>query len=229
MHARTHGQPRPPACTHVSIDMHKRTHARTHACMRARVPGHARTHARTHACTHVCMDMHARTHARTHACMRRCRRAWTRTHACTHVCVDMHARTHARMHARTYAWTCTCARTHTCKHACMHAGMHGHVRMHANGQSVAACAARMQAMVSAAGIEPALARMRPKIWPLRHESLTSHRTIQSWLPSLPPPTFFNTNYGMQCTTMNHETLGIPEKPKKPKAYLSNLLKNRGFS
>ena len=34
---------------------------------------------------------------------------------------------------------------------------------------------------------------------------------------------------MQCTTMNHETLGIPEKPKKPKAYLSNLLKNRGFS
>jgi len=111
----------------------------------------------------------------------------------------------------------------------MHAGMHGHVRMHANGQSVAACAARMQAMVSAAGIEPALARMRPKIWPLRHESLTSHRTIQSWLPSLPPPTFFNTNYGMQCTTMNHETLGIPEKPKKPKAYLSNLLKNRGFS
>ena len=51
----------------------------------------------------------------------------------------------------------------------------------------------------------------------------------SWLPSLPPPTFFNTNYGMQCTTMNHETLGIPEKPKKPKAYLSNLLKNRRFS
>ena len=209
--------------------MHKRTHARTHACMRARVPGHARTHARTHACTHVCMDMHARTHACMHAQVQACMdthacvharvrghaRTDARTHACTHVCMDMHVRTHAHMQAR--------------MHACMHAGMHGHVRMHANGQSVAACAARMQAMVSAAGIEPALARMRPKIWPLRHESLTSHRTIQSWLPSLPPPTFFNTNYGMQCTTMNHETLGIPEKPKKPKAYLSNLLKNRGFS
>ena len=157
------------------------------------------------------MHGHARMRART------C--AWTCTHGRTHACMHARMHGHARAHARTHAST----------HACMHAGMHGHVRMHANGQSVAACAARMQAMVSAAGIEPALARMRPKIWPLRHESLTSHRTIQSWLPSLPPPTFFNTNYGMQCTTMNHETLGIPEKPKKPKAYLSNLLKNRGFS
>jgi hypothetical protein len=69
--------------------------------------------------------------------------------------------------------------------------MHGHVRMHANGQSVAACAVRMQAMVSAAGIEPALARLRPKLWPLHHENLTAHRTIQSlrrcpsppWLPA----------------------------------------------
>ena len=187
------------------------THACTHACVHARVHGHARTHARMHACAGAGVHGHARMRART------C--AWTCTHGRTHACMHARMHGHARAHARTHAST----------HACMHAGMHGHVRMHANGQSVAACAARMQAMVSAAGIEPALARMRPKIWPLRHESLTSHRTIQSWLPSLPPPTFFNTNYGMQCTTMNHETLGIPEKPKKPKAYLSNLLKNRGFS
>ena len=199
------------ACAHVCLDMHARMHARMRARTCAWTCTHARTHARMHACAGAGVHGHARMRART------C--AWTCTHGRTHACMHARMHGHARAHARTHAST----------HACMHAGMHGHVRMHANGQSVAACAARMQAMVSAAGIEPALARMRPKIWPLRHESLTSHRTIQSWLPSLPPPTFFNTNYGMQCTTMNHETLGIPEKLKKPKAYLSNLLKNRGFS